>query len=107
MIDKYVLIAYMILVIFNAADVITTMIGLQLGAIEGDKETVFLMQHLGIVEALLIKFFSIVFVGLIAVYFHGRSSLDYRIFIVAFGLGVAYYIKVIINNLQVIWSLIA
>jgi hypothetical protein len=105
-VDRYVMAAFLIFVTMNALDVMTSLIGFQLGAIEGDAETLFLMNKLGVVELLLLKFFLVVFVGLIAVYFQARSSLDYRIFLVGFGLGVGYYVKVLINNIVVIWSLL-
>lgn len=106
MIDRAVLIMFMIFICMNAADVVTTMIGLQLGAVEADKEMNQLMQYFGVVEALLFKFFIVVFVGLIAVVAHAYSSLDYRLFLVGFAIGIVFYVPIVFRNIQVIRSLL-
>ena len=104
--NNFVIISFFILILLNAADVSTTLIGLQNGGIETDEEALYLMNALGIVEALLLKFFLVVSIGTISIFFFLRSKLDYRLFVVTFWIANLYYIRLVINNSITLWRLL-
>ena len=104
--NKVITILFFILVVINALDVMTTLIGMQLGAVESKSVTEFLMMKMGVIELLLFKFFAILIVGFIAVIFQARSSLHPLIFMAGFLFGIGYLTPIVLNNLIVIWSLI-
>lgn len=107
MFDRYVVAAFMLLVIINGIDCMTTMYGLQLeGVIEGNHETAKLMQNFGVIETLLLKFYVILILGLVTVVAHARSSLPSWIFVGGFSFAIGYYVLIIYNNFQVIWKLL-
>lgn len=105
-VNRLVMLFFLAFVLVNAVDVITTLIGFQLGAVEGDEETKRLMNLVGVVEALLLKFFLVISLGSVAVVAHGYSTLDPRLFVVAFGIGVIFYLPILFNNLSIILNLL-
>ena len=105
-INRAIMILFLILVILNAADVMTTMIGLHLGAVEDNPTMMFLMVRMGVIEALLFKFFAILLIGFLAVIAQAYSQIHPLIFITAFLFSIAFMIPLVYDNLQVIWSLI-
>lgn len=105
--NNFVVISFLVLVLLNAADVATTLIGLQHGGEEADEEALYLMDAFGVVEALLLKFLLVVSVGSLSIFFFLRSKLDHRIFLVAFWIVNFYYIRLVINNSITLWRLLA
>lgn len=106
-IARCLIITFLLFVIVNGVDVMTTMIGLQLGATEKDPETLQLMHYLGVVPALLAKFFVVVLGGFVAVYAHARSSLDPKYFAAGFSIGIIFYLPILCRNFLVIRSLLS
>lgn len=103
---KMVLVSFLVLIILNAADVVTTIVGLQHGGFEVDGETIFLMKALGITEALLLKVFLVVSMSCISIFFYLRSRLNYGIFVVALLIANLYYLKLVFGNSLALWRLL-
>lgn len=64
MFDRLILVLFLVFVSLNGLDILTTVIGLRLGAKEDSLRMLQLFDRFGLFNAMLIKFFLIFFVGL-------------------------------------------
>lgn len=111
MIDKRILLLFFTFVLLNGLDVLTTIIGLEIGAAEANPTAQRLMNSLGLTEAMMLKFFLILLLGLLSLFTyeyalhrdpkyvrHTRAVLT-----VVFAAGIGVYLYVVISNLITIW----
>jgi len=109
--DKRILLLFFTFILLNGLDVLTTVIGLELGAAEANPTAQRLMSSLGLAEAMMLKFFLILLLGLLslAAYWyalhrdakyvrHTRAALT-----VVFAAGIGVYLYVVFSNLITIW----
>lgn len=100
-----VVLFFLILVSLNGLDVITTLIGLQIGFTEGNWIMVDLMNIFGVVEALLLKFFVVLLTGTVAVTGFMRSHMNPALFLTPFLVGIVFMSYIVFWNCVQLWSL--
>jgi len=111
MIDKRILLLFFTFVLLNGLDVVTTMIGLEIGAAEANPTAQRLMSSLGLAEAMMLKFLLILLLGCLslAAYWYAlhRDPKYVRhtraVLTVVFSAGIGAYVCVVVSNLITIW----
>lgn len=110
MFDKTVLVLFTVFVLLNGLDVITTIVGLKLGAKEANPTTAKAIDTFGLTQALLLKFLLVLFLGLVsllALWYaegHEPESLHTTRLVVigTLAVGCIAYIPIVLNNLRVL-----
>lgn len=111
MTDKRILILFFTFILLNGLDVLTTIIGLEIGAAEANPTAQKLMNSLGLAEAMMLKFFLLLLLGCLslAAYWYAlhRDPKHIRhtrvVLTVVFAAGIGAYIYVVASNLITIW----
>lgn len=111
MTDKRILLLFFTFVLLNGMDVLTTVIGLEIGAVEANPTAQRLMNNLGLAEAMMLKFLLILLLGLLslAAYWYAlhRDPKHVRhtraVLTVSFAAGIGVYLYVVASNLITIW----
>jgi hypothetical protein len=109
--DKRILLLFFTFMLLNGLDVLTTVIGLELGAAEANPTAQRLMSSLGLAEAMMLKFFLILLLGLLslAAYWYAlHRDVKYvrhtrAVLTVVFAAGIGVYLYVVMSNLITIW----
>lgn len=109
--DKRILLLFFTFVLLNGLDVLTTIIGLEIGAAEANPTAQRLMSSLGLAEAMMLKFFLILAFGLLSLFTYEYAL--YRdpkyvrhtkiVLTVVYTIGICAYVCVCISNLITIW----
>lgn len=110
MFDNTVLALFCIFVVLNGLDVVTTVVGLKLGARESNPTTIGWMGRFGILQSLLLKFLIVLILGLVSLFAlwyaesHEPESLHTTRLVVmgTLTVGIVIYVPIIINNVRVL-----
>jgi hypothetical protein len=119
MFDKMKITTKMILVLFvafitiNVLDILTTVVGLQLGATEINPSVRNLMEAFGILGAIFLKFAFVSCMGLTSLFTYRYAilhnprymTITNKFFFVCLLFGITAYVPIILNNVQVILEL--
>ncbi|MCJ7759680.1 DUF5658 family protein [Candidatus Bathyarchaeota archaeon] len=109
--DKRILLLFFTFVLLNGLDVLTTIIGLEIGAAEANPTAQRLMSSLGLAEAMMLKFFLILLLGLLslvtyeyALHRDPKYVKHTRLVLSAtYLIGIVVYLFVVVQNVLVIW----
>jgi hypothetical protein len=110
---KMILALFVAFVTFNVLDILTTVVGLQLGATEINPSVRNMMEEFGMVGAVFLKFAFVSCMGLASLFTYRYAilhnprytTITNKFFFVCLLFGITAYVPIILNNIQVILEL--